>query len=163
MRRHCLSVDNGNDLFGFSGCVYPVCRYACHRKCCQKTTTKCSKKVSRPHNNVPWHWLCDSFMYSSQYCSATSYTESVRSLFKDKTGERNVTNSCKNISLDISCCLRVSLCECLLFTQHEMVMCLSCGQIFWLKFCEETRVLTSCERCQCVAVMYIEITMLTSS
>uniref|UniRef100_A0A671V996 Myosin IXA n=1 Tax=Sparus aurata TaxID=8175 RepID=A0A671V996_SPAAU len=28
-----------------------LCRYACHRKCCQKTTTKCSKKVSRPHNN----------------------------------------------------------------------------------------------------------------
>lgn len=22
-----------------------VCRYACHRKCCQKMTTKCSKKV----------------------------------------------------------------------------------------------------------------------
>lgn len=49
MRRHCLSVDNGNDLFDFSGCVYPVCRYACHRKCCQKTTTKCSKKVSLPY------------------------------------------------------------------------------------------------------------------
>uniref|UniRef100_A0A669DYZ5 Myosin IXA n=1 Tax=Oreochromis niloticus TaxID=8128 RepID=A0A669DYZ5_ORENI len=26
-----------------------LCRYACHRKCCQKTTTKCSKKVSRPY------------------------------------------------------------------------------------------------------------------
>ena len=49
MRRHCLSVDNGNDLFDLSGCVHPVCRYACHRKCCQKTTTKCSKKVSRPY------------------------------------------------------------------------------------------------------------------
>lgn len=42
MRRHCFSVDNGNDLFD----LYPVCRYACHRKCCQKSTTKCSKKVS---------------------------------------------------------------------------------------------------------------------
>nr|XP_023997461.1 unconventional myosin-IXa-like [Salvelinus alpinus] len=43
MRRHCLSVENGADLY-FSGCVYPVCRYACHRKCCLKLTTKCSKK-----------------------------------------------------------------------------------------------------------------------
>ncbi|XP_041822748.1 unconventional myosin-IXAa isoform X2 [Chelmon rostratus] len=25
-------------------CVCKLCRYACHRKCCQKTTTKCSKK-----------------------------------------------------------------------------------------------------------------------
>lgn len=40
-------MDNGTDLFDLSGCVYPVCRYACHRKCCQKTTSKCSKKVSR--------------------------------------------------------------------------------------------------------------------
>uniref|UniRef100_A0A8C7ZWZ0 Myosin IXA n=1 Tax=Oryzias sinensis TaxID=183150 RepID=A0A8C7ZWZ0_9TELE len=43
MRRHCLSVGNTDDLFDFSACVYPVCRYACHRKCCQKTTVKCSK------------------------------------------------------------------------------------------------------------------------
>ncbi|KAM9408473.1 unconventional myosin-IXAa isoform 2-T2 [Pholidichthys leucotaenia] len=26
-------------------CVCKLCRYACHRKCCQKTTTKCSKKL----------------------------------------------------------------------------------------------------------------------
>ncbi|XP_028999561.1 unconventional myosin-IXAa isoform X3 [Betta splendens] len=25
-------------------CVCKLCRYACHKKCCQKTTTKCSKK-----------------------------------------------------------------------------------------------------------------------
>ncbi|XP_042346929.1 unconventional myosin-IXAa isoform X2 [Plectropomus leopardus] len=25
-------------------CVCKLCRYACHRKCCQRTTTKCSKK-----------------------------------------------------------------------------------------------------------------------
>lgn len=55
MRRHCLSVDNGNDVFDLYGCVYPVCRYACHRKCCQKTTTKCSKKVSRPYC-APSQW-----------------------------------------------------------------------------------------------------------
>ncbi|KAG8001227.1 Unconventional myosin-IXa [Nibea albiflora] len=36
-------------------CVCKLCRYACHRKCCQKTTTKCSKKfgveVSRLTND----------------------------------------------------------------------------------------------------------------
>ncbi|MEQ2272231.1 Unconventional myosin-IXAa, partial [Xenotaenia resolanae] len=26
-------------------CVCKLCRYACHRKCCSKMTTKCSKKV----------------------------------------------------------------------------------------------------------------------
>ncbi len=26
-------------------CCFAVCRYACHRKCCSKMTTKCSKKV----------------------------------------------------------------------------------------------------------------------
>ena len=48
MRRHCLSVGNGTDFSHSSDCVYPACRYACHKKCCLKTTTKCSKKVSRP-------------------------------------------------------------------------------------------------------------------
>lgn len=40
-------VEDGNDRFGI--CVSPVCRYACHRKCCQRMTTKCSKKVSWPY------------------------------------------------------------------------------------------------------------------
>lgn len=39
-------MDHRPDLFDLSGCVCSVCRYACHRKCCQKTTSKCSKKVS---------------------------------------------------------------------------------------------------------------------
>ncbi|TRY98448.1 hypothetical protein DNTS_017504 [Danionella cerebrum] len=32
-------------------CVCMLCRYACHRKCCQKMTTKCSKKLSRLTND----------------------------------------------------------------------------------------------------------------
>lgn len=33
--------------------IIAVCKYACHKKCCLKTTTKCSKKV-RPAHSTCW-------------------------------------------------------------------------------------------------------------
>ncbi|KAJ3593941.1 hypothetical protein NHX12_006274 [Muraenolepis orangiensis] len=44
VEEHNGHIFNAPDFSHSSGCVYPVCRYACHKKCCQKTTNKCSKK-----------------------------------------------------------------------------------------------------------------------
>uniref|UniRef100_A0AAV2LUN2 Phorbol-ester/DAG-type domain-containing protein n=1 Tax=Knipowitschia caucasica TaxID=637954 RepID=A0AAV2LUN2_KNICA len=39
-------------------CVCKLCRYACHRKCCQKMTTKCSKKFDRSSRPDSSEWRC---------------------------------------------------------------------------------------------------------